>query len=78
MCFVLSNDFCSTKIMEEIKKETEVKIIPLESIKHKLVDYEEKKEEYKLRHYLYYHVIRKKKVNTGIKITKDNDNVTFD
>jgi hypothetical protein len=76
MCFVLPNDFCSTKIMEE-KKKTEVKVIPLESIKDKLVDYEEKKEEYKLRHYLYYHVIRKKKVNSGIKISKDGENVTF-
>ena len=64
--------------MEEKKKETEEKIIPLESIKDKLVDYEEKKEEYKLRHYLYYHVIRKKKVNQGIQITKDAENVVFD
>lgn len=63
--------------MEE-KKKTEVKEIPLESIKHKLVDYEEKKEEYRLRHYLYYHVIRKKKITNGIKVSKEPENVEFD
>jgi hypothetical protein len=63
--------------MEDAPKKTEVKEIPLESIKHKLVDYEEKKEEYRLRHYLYYHVIRKKKVNTGIRITKEAESVDF-
>jgi len=61
----------------EDKKQTNVKEIPLESIKHKLVDYEEKKEEYRLRHYLYYHVIRKKKVNQGIKISKEAESVEF-
>ena len=51
----------------------EVKEIPLESIKHKLVDYDEKKEEYRLRHYLYYHVIRKKKVSQQIVIKRTKD-----
>jgi hypothetical protein len=62
--------------MEE-NQQTEVKEIPLESIKHKLVDYEEKKEEYRLRHYLYYHVIRKKKVNQGIKVSKEPEQIDF-
>lgn len=46
------------------------KIIPLESIKDKLPMYEEKKEEYRLRHYLYYHVIKKKKANQKIEFFK--------
>jgi hypothetical protein len=57
--------------MDAVK--TTGKEISLESIKHKLIDYEEKKEEYRLRHYLYYHVIRKKKVSQGLVITRDND-----
>lgn len=49
------------------------KIIPLESIKDKLPMYEEKKEEYRLRHYLYYHVIKKKKANQKITFYKNED-----
>lgn len=49
------------------------KVIPLEAIKDKLPMYEEKKEEYRLRHYLYYHVIKKKKANQHITIHKKED-----
>jgi len=49
------------------------KVIPLESIKDKLPMYEEKKEEYRLRHYLYYHVIKKKKANQGITFHKKDN-----
>ncbi len=57
--------------MEDIKN-----IIPLESIKDKLPMYDEKKEEYRLRHYLYYHVIKKKKANQIITIRKKDDPIT--
>jgi hypothetical protein len=44
--------------------------IPLEKIQDKLPNFEEKKEEYRLRHYLYYHVIKKKKTNQKIEFHK--------
>lgn len=56
----------------------EVKVIPLESIKDKLPNYEEKKEEYRLRHYLYYHVIRKKKLSQGLQYDDKKVTVKFD
>jgi hypothetical protein len=50
----------------------------LEEIKDQLPQYEEKKEMYKLRHFLHYHVIKKKKVNQKIEITKKDIKVSFD
>jgi len=56
----------------------EVKVIPLESIKDKLPNFEEKKEEYRLRHHLYYHVIRKKKLSQGLQYDDKKVTVKFD
>jgi len=53
--------------------------IPLEKIQDKLPNFEEKKEEYRLRHYLYYHVVKKKKANQKIefytKEKKENEDL---
>jgi uncharacterized protein YccT (UPF0319 family) len=46
-------------------------IIPLEQIKDKLPHFDEKKEAYKLRHHLYYHVIKKKSVNEKFEVVKN-------
>jgi hypothetical protein len=60
------------------EKKEEDKIVPLDKIADKLPDYEEKKEIYKLRHYLMYHVVRKKKVKKGITIVNGSSTVSFD
>lgn len=54
-------------------------IIPLDAIKDQLPQYDEKKETYKLRHYLFYHVIKKKSANEKLEITaKANTKVSFE
>ena len=54
-------------------------IIPLDAIKDQLPQYDEKKEMYKLRHFLYYHVIKKKSANETFEIdTKAKTKVSFD
>lgn len=54
-------------------------IISLDTIKDQLPQYDEKKEMYKLRHYLFYHVIRKKSAHEKLEITtKANTIVSFD
>lgn len=54
------------------------KEIPLDAIKDKLPDYEEKKELYKLRHYLHYHLVKKKKVKQTIAVDRTPSVVKFD
>jgi hypothetical protein len=46
-------------------------IIPLEKIKDQLPQFDEKKETYKLRHYLYYHCIKKKSANEKFEVVKN-------
>lgn len=53
--------------------------VELEKIKDKLPEFEKKKEEYKLRHYLAYHVIKKKSIKKTFQIERNGDlNVSFD
>lgn len=54
------------------------KEIPLEAIKDKLPDYENKKDLYKLRHYLHYHLVKKKKVQQTIEVDRTPFVVKFD
>jgi hypothetical protein len=54
------------------------KQIPLEKIKDTLPEFEEKKEMYKLRHYLAYHVVKKRKVKQTFVINKDPIIIKFD
>lgn len=54
------------------------KEIALDKIKDTLPDYEEKKEMYKLRHYLAYHVVKKRKVKQTFEISKEPFIVKFD
>lgn len=54
------------------------KEISLDKIKDTLPDFEEKKEMYKLRHYLAYHVVKKKKVKQTFEVKKDPIIIKFD
>jgi hypothetical protein len=54
------------------------KEIPLEAIKDKLPDFDEKKDLYKLRHYLHYHVVKKKKAQQTIQFIREPLVVKFD
>jgi len=54
------------------------KEIPLEAIKDKLPDFEDKKDLYKLRHYLHYHLVKKKKVQQTVQIDHTPFVVKFD
>lgn len=54
------------------------KKIQLESIKDQLPDFEEKKELYKLRHYLHYHVVKKKKSKETFEISHKPTKISFD
>ena len=62
--------------MEQSKEPS--KEIPLETLKDKLPEFEEKKELYKLRHYLHYHVVKKKKAQQTIQVIKEPYLVKFD
>jgi hypothetical protein len=59
--------------MEKDKKE-----IPLDTLKDKLPDFEEKKELYKLRHYLHYHLVKKKKSKETFEVSHTPHVVKFD
>lgn len=59
-------------------KEKEKKEIPLEAIKDTLPDYEDKKDLYKLRHYLHYHLVKKKKVKQTMEVSHTPYVVKFD
>jgi len=59
---------------EEKPKDT----IPLDSVKDKLQDYEKKKEEYRLRHYLHYHLVKKKNTKKTFQIEHGDLKVSFD
>lgn len=53
--------------------------IDLEKLRDKLPDFEKKKEEYKLRHYLAYHVVKKKSIKKKFEIERNGDlKVSFD
>ena len=52
--------------------------IGLEVIKDKLPDFETKKEEYKLRHYLAYHVVKKKATKKKFEIEHGPLKISFD
>jgi hypothetical protein len=52
--------------------------IPLEHIQDKLPDFEVKKEEYKLRHYLAYHVVKKKNTKRKFIVEHGNLKISFD
>lgn len=54
------------------------KEVPLEAIKDTLPDFDEKKELYKLRHYLHYHVVKKKKTKQVIQIDNKPSVIKFD
>lgn len=55
------------------------KEIPLEDISKKITGFDEKKEEYKLRYYLYYHLKKKKKaIKGGIQIEHKSEIIKFD
>jgi hypothetical protein len=56
----------------------EKKEIPLDDIKDKLPEFDEKKELYKLRHYLHYHVNKKKKTKEKFEINHTPHVVKFD
>jgi hypothetical protein len=54
------------------------KEIPLEEIKNTLPEFEQKKDLYKLRHYLHYHVVKKKKAQQTIQFIREPIIVKFD
>jgi hypothetical protein len=54
------------------------KEIPLEAIKDTLPNFEDKKDLYKLRHYLHYHLVKKKKVRQTIEFNHTPFIVKFD
>jgi hypothetical protein len=56
----------------------EKKQIPLEAIKDSLPNYEDKKDLYKLRHYLHYHLVKKKKAQQTIEFNHTPFVVKFD
>lgn len=58
---------------------TSLQEIPLEDISKKITGYDEKKEEYKLRYYLYYHLKKKKKaIKGGIQVVHKQEIIKFD
>ena len=54
------------------------KEIPLDAIKDTLPNFEDKKDLYKLRHYLHYHLVKKKKVKQTIEVDRTPLVVKFD
>jgi hypothetical protein len=54
------------------------KEVPLEAIKDKLPEFENKKDLYKLRHYLHYHVVKKKKAKQTVQFDHTPFVVKFD
>jgi uncharacterized surface protein with fasciclin (FAS1) repeats len=51
----------------------DIKQIAVEKLADKLPEYNEKKDEYKLRQFLYYHVIKKKKPVKVLEVQTNKD-----
>jgi hypothetical protein len=59
--------------MEDKKPE-----ISLEEVKSKLPEFDAKKEEYRLRHYLAYHVVKKRSQKKEFKVEHEPVKISFD
>ena len=58
--------------------ETKPAPIPLEAVKDKLPEFDAKKEEYRLRHYLAYHVVKKRSQKKEFKVEHEPVKISFD
>jgi hypothetical protein len=61
--------------MDEKKDKKE---IPLDALKDKLPQFDAKKEEYRLRHYLAYHVVKKSSKQRDFKVEHEPVKISFD